>query len=482
MNTSLRSSPLATSLLVALGGSVAAAIAGYAIGTQGIRPTWYLVPIPAIIFSMTGPLIGLYLMLFLEPLQYLVVFEGTTTLVRVIGVAVFIAWGALKLLKREPMRLLAGPLTAPMIVLLYVCGISVLWSDFDTWRVSMLSYTQLVMWVFLLTDLINSPQRLERGLLLLILGAAVNAGSAIVEFYQYREHVPASALVAFRATGLSDDPNWVAWLSITILPFLFFMVTQRRGWQRLMGLIFTAVSMLAIGVSTSRAGLILLGLFVVLQLITWRSFKMTGSVFILALTFAAATYLLPWDNIMYRFSAFQAEDTTLSEVGLRGLLAQAAVKSFTQKPILGYGLGSRPLGANVTAYGRWSVQIYYKPGGKMRGDSVHNQFLEMALQLGLLGLLPLAWLWVAAWQRTSKARKLASTLKDREALAFIIALRLCLFLCLVYGLAFSIQLSRLMWLIIALTEICYRLVRDRHTAETAETLLPTVEGVASTAS
>jgi len=441
MNTAARTANRSTLLIVGLAlMSISLAVALtplyglYALGWSALGVVF--------IVAVHYPRFGLYTLVFLIPLQNLVVFEGGSTLVRVIGAIVFVAWLAHKLSKKERFRpVLTGPLGVPMLVFVTICSTSALWSDYRAWREAMFTIIQLVAMVFVLLDLIDSPKRLEQALLVLLSGSLINGGVAIYRFVsQYTTWAFYS-----RAHGGGGDANFSSSVSLVALPFLFLLMRRRSGWQRFVGLLGTAVSLSAIAIMASRTVILLVPVLLILQFmaISKLSSKMKF-LFGIVLIFLVIAPLWPWGNIEFRFSEMMAgEEISVEYQGGRAWLAKWALGSFVENPILGLGLGRM----------------------KMRYDPIHNLFLEIAVQLGLPGLLSMAWIWLVAWRTLSKARRLASTLQNTEMFSLISAIRLSLSIYLLFSLTVSNERVRMLWLMFALAEICYRIVENLHSAE-----------------
>jgi O-antigen ligase len=383
------------------------------------------------------PDVSLYLMLVLVPLQNMVIFPTQSTLVRYVGMVVFGTWAMQKLSQRGSLRrLLQGRFFLPMIVFLSISGLSVLWSQYDLWATWMFTFLQLALWVILIVDLLHSQRALEIALLALALG---NVISAVFAVQQYYFSGPANPESVTRAGGGFGDPNNAAASFLYILPFLFFLMKWRTGWKWLLGVIGIPLLALAIGLTVSRTGIFLLSVYLAYELIAliFRRTIMPKVRFLLVtgLIVAAGILYVPWETVTLRFSDFVTHENSLQDVGGRGILAEWSLGRFTEKPLFGSGLG-REKGVQPPA---------------------HNLFLEMAVQLGLLGLLGMGWLWLVSWQNIFRARKGAHLLEDPAASGLVTAIGISLFLYLLFSLTISNEGSRPLWLMFALAEVVNQL-------------------------
>jgi O-antigen ligase len=99
---------------------------------------------------------------------------------------------------------------------------------------------------------------------------------------------------------------------------------------------------------------------------------------------------------------------------------------------------------------------------------IHNLFLEIAAQLGLPGLLSMAWLWGTAWICLSRAYKEALLQQNGNLPSLINAIRVGLIVYLYFSLTLSTHKTRLMWLVLALGTVSYQVVRGTSADKVTE--------------
>ena len=106
----------------------------------------------------------------------------------------------------------------------------------------------------------------------------------------------------------------------------------------------------------------------------------------LAATFAAALYLLPLGHRVREF--LEASGGQVSEVE-RVVAWRAAEAMARDYPLTGVGFGAFP-----DAFGR-----YVPPGESKRWEHVHNDYVELGLEGGVVALVLAAWLAWGFWRR-----------------------------------------------------------------------------------
>ena len=82
--------------------------------------------------------------------------------------------------------------------------------------------------------------------------------------------------------------------------------------------------------------------------------------------------------------------------------AEVATPKILSKPILGHGVGtSRLIGQNIILnIPKTNQEIYPEGHVEIKGGiplHPHNNFLEIWLELGLLGILMLSFIWIKIW-------------------------------------------------------------------------------------
>lgn len=171
------------------------------------------------------------------------------------------------------------------------------------------------------------------------------------------------------------NPNGLAFIICTILPFLYFM--QRVSWKhRLALIVLTPPLLYALLLTGSRSGLI--ALLIVYVAILWKSKK---RVLLLLLGIVAAV-------VGFASLSPDMQDRYLSIVGMgekNAATAQQRIEGTEEwfyvvlhRPIFGHGLGTSP-----------EANYHFSSAGPYGGRDVpaHNLYAEVAQELGLVGLV-----------------------------------------------------------------------------------------------
>jgi O-antigen ligase len=202
-----------------------------------------------------------------------------------------------------------------------------------------------------------------------------------------------------RLSGAPSDvinPNGLAFVVCTVLPFLYFMAGLSLKF-RLIALTLVPPCLYVFALTGSRSGLI--GLLVVIAGIVVKarsraSFMVAtaAGLVVLAVGFATLDHDLQ-DRYLSTFGMGQKNLATAAE-RWEGIEAQFQV--VLNKPIVGYGLGTSPeANSNFTTtgpYAGWALLA-------------HNLYLEIALELGVIGLIIFLFFIKAIFSGFAQSRK-----------------------------------------------------------------------------
>lgn len=373
------------------------------------------------------PRAGVYLLAVLIPLQYLTRLENQATAIRYLGWFVFAAWLLRKLAERSSFRpLLSRPVSGAIVPFLLWALVSVLWSPLDTWEVYFFTFLQLAGMVFVFIDLVDSPKRLETFLLCLLVGGVVGAGVAIYEYVSAISQWQSWS----RALGGFGDGNYSSASYMYVLPYALFLVSHRSGRKKAFALASVPLLLTAVGVTASRAGLISIPIWLLLVFrgLPKRYYRAWWFLVILCLGLLAVRFW-PWATIEYRMSTAWTGGAPGDLSGRVGLWLYSLEK-FIQRPLTGYGL--------TTALGDWGRFV------------PHNLFLQVAVRLGLPGLLSILWLLSVVWKSAAVACRRADE-KGMASLARSVQDGMLLYL--FFSLTLDTATARLLWLTFALGDI-----------------------------
>ncbi|MFN2471256.1 MAG: O-antigen ligase family protein [Gaiellaceae bacterium] len=214
------------------------------------------------------------------------------------------------------------------------------------------------------------------------------------------------------------DPNDHAYMLATTLPLTLWLLGERR-WRPVV-LVLAAAMSASIALSFSRGALVGLAAALVWHVLTERRGQMLllGGVIVLA---AGTTFLLVQANPEQVQTGLRAKQkVATANVDTRVDAWRAATRLSLEHPILGVGPGN--------------FRFHYleetgRPAGTSNIGVVHNAYLDVAAELGLLGGILFLGYLAAVFARATAARRagrgppgMASALRTALVVAFVGAL------------------------------------------------------------
>jgi probable O-glycosylation ligase (exosortase A-associated) len=262
-------------------------------------------------------------------------------------------------------------------------------------------YLKAIAFFWLLATIITTPARLRGIAWTLVLCAIPLAGTGI--WHYLSGHVMQTGqdglvrIVGYMgSSGLTGNPNDLALMLNLIIPLAGALALSSRGAARLLA---TAVALLSLGgviVTFSRAGFLALTATLFMFLVVLVRRKSGGAAIALFLIALSVPALLP-KSYVDRLSTItnMDQDKTGSAQGRYKDLG-IALEVVSHNPIIGVGLGQDMIALNQAR-------------GLSTWRSVHNVYLQYAVDLGVPGFLLFAWLHLlcfrSAWAVERRARK-----------------------------------------------------------------------------
>ena len=258
----------------------------------------------------------------------------------------------------------------------------------------MASYVSFVLLFFVAIVLVNSYERLHTTLL-----AAV-AGEALTSLYVIREF-QASNGTNLRPGYIAGDSNYFATSAVLVIPFAMYFAwrstSRRERWFCAISLLFILI---AFTLASSRGGLT--GLCVDIAYLILRSGKSRKAATIVSLILLPLLLFSPASPLSRMLHPDYADKVG---VRIRWDFWKAALEIIQNHPLTGIGLG------NFTAYSN----MFIFGVGRRQGVAC-NTFLELAAELGFLGVLAYCIIIVGALRSAGKLRAEGIKCKNMSAL------------------------------------------------------------------
>jgi O-antigen ligase len=263
-----------------------------------------------------------------------------------------------------------------------------------------------------------------------------------------------------RNLGGAIDANNLSLMVIACIPLIVYryFYSKVRGAKLFYALIL-ANSVLAVGTSYSRGGMLIFLVACVLIMWEYRHFFSVTKIgfALLALIVGASVFVsvMPQSFWQRQLSLTSKEDTSLNR---RAAYIGVAMNAFIQRPIFGSGPDSFYHLFALTPHARIS-----KETGERLGRYAHNTYLEILVGTGLSGLFVFLVILGRALFTFSQVKKRYWDGGKIEQAHLIGSYRLFLFIVLLYLMIFSESHHKFMLLGLVLSQIAFRLSNeDNH--------------------
>jgi O-antigen ligase len=275
-------------------------------------------------------------------------------------------------------------------------------------------YLKAVAFFWLVGTLVTSGQRMRVLAWTLVLCSVPLAVTGISNYFSgelLRTDVPGLKRIYgyMGGSGLAANPNDLALMLNLIIPIAAALVfDSRRAVARGVAVLAALLSIAAVVLTFSRAGFLTLattGLMLFVVLIRRKSAGAAGLLLLLAL---AAPVLMPagYTDRLSTITNIEADRTGSAQGRWQDFIVAAEVVA--GNPIIGVGIGNDMIALN-----------------EHRGDetwrSVHNAYLQYAVDLGLPGLLLFAWLHIKCFRTARSIERRAARDPALASLSYLAA-------------------------------------------------------------
>ena len=331
-----------------------------------------------------------------------------------------------------------------LIGLVFLCLIFIgeLGREVDAERLWTLTYFQLILFVWLLGELITNWKQMIVIMAFFVFSSAISAISGLAQLNVDGWNG------LYRVEGLSGNANeQSAYSAIAIIMCFAFLQVFKSKWLRYLILLISFILLLGFILSGSRGGMLFLVPSFLFMLVRIKGVK--GSlkyVVIISLIFIIIYSILPSaysSRIIDSFDIIKNADDT---VGLRYKLWDLAFRAWQQAPVFGIGAGG------FVPY----VVRYLNIPGDFKIDVPHNMYLTVLAENGAVGLFLFMGIIGTSTMFFEKAKLVLAKYRYKEQI-WVIAWEAILIFMLLMGLKGSIQYFRSLWMVFGFSLFFYRI-------------------------
>jgi O-antigen ligase len=245
-----------------------------------------------------------------------------------------------------------------------------------------------------------------------------------------------------RAAGPIEDPNDFAYLMSCTLPLAVYLLIEEKR-RRMLWALCCALLLGATLATLSRGALVGLAALAPWAIVT-RRVPLSGVLLsvVAALSVAALAFAL-WAPLLQDRLA-QKSNIADKNVAARQALWSGALRMAADRPITGVGPGR--FGLEAPTYVRNNPIDLHEP-------VVHNSYLHVLAEIGLLGVLGFVGFLVSSWQLLARGRRRAVSIGDRDGQRLASAMQASLIVAIVAGAFLSEQFTTPFWMIGALATV-----------------------------
>jgi O-antigen ligase len=369
------------------------------------------------------------------------------SVVKILGLVLLGSFFFNILFRRRPFRLLDDLHDYSVLLLLVMLLFSGLASTMPGEVIdTVFRLIRMFAFYFAVKNLITTPRIMHYSLWAIALTSTYASAFGLNQFFEIR----AVRIHDVRASGVYMNPNDFAAVAVLVLIVLVYLFQiHRQTWIRVALILMAAINLYALVLSASRGGILALTVVALLFILRHpQRFRLLAGA---ALLVVLIVPLLPQSvtdrfierenngsSSIYKESAdFSAERRTrYLEFGLR---------LFAENPVLGVGPGTFPF-----LFAHTPEAAYLNPmTDHDRFRVAHNAYLEMAIGMGLPGIMIYLGILAIAWQSLYRsARRLPP---GSVAWAAASAFELGLIGIMITNIFLSNQDSKYMWMMVGLS-------------------------------
>lgn len=369
-----------------VGGAVLAAAAlGALVAGAPVQAAVAVVGLTAVVGCLLRPDYALYLLVAVTPLESAVQISSNPALsvTKLAGALSFVSFGLYVLVGRR--RLHLDRTHALALLLLALALVSTLHAQ--SMSAALITTTRLASFVVLY--IVVTALAVERRVLLGIvwsfaMSSGVAGGLGAYNFLSSETHL---------ARLKYGDPNDYAFVLGAALPFAIWLLVETTGWRRLTAGVTIGLLTAGIVLSLSRGAVLAVAVGVMFHAVSERRHR---RLLIVAVTLGAMSALIFVQSNPERVAAGLSakEYVAQDNVDTRLVAWNGAIQLAAENPLLGIGPGN---------FGLYYYEISGNPIGTFALAVAHNSYLDVASELGFIGLLLFLSFIVLSFVRLSTA-------------------------------------------------------------------------------
>jgi O-antigen ligase len=253
-------------------------------------------------------------------------------------------------------------------------------------------YSKVILVYLLAVNTITTPKRLERFTWILVLSVGYVALLTMMDYVRGTNVWAHGTRAVGAVNGFMANPNDLATNMVAFLPLAAFTAMRRRAtpMTRLLALGCVAVMLAAAVASGSRGGF--LGLIVMMAVFGAMAVRKRPGLLVVGVFAALCALPLVPSSYWHRIASITDESKDdYGSAEARRTLARESLEAFAENPLVGVGAGN---------FKAW------KPSREGAWHESHNVVLQVAAELGLVGLTVFFFMVGRAFQGVFATRRL----------------------------------------------------------------------------
>ena len=265
-----------------------------------------------------------------------------------------------------------------------------------------------------------------------------------------------------RATGASQDPNFLSVMIIFVIPFVVrYLFMMKKIFYKLLLLIILSINVLGVVLTYSRGGaLVLFMMFILLAFKYMKKFRprYLGIVFaFVALSLFVSNIITP-QAYKDRLKSFNiGTDNSLDR---RLSYLYVGLDALSKEPVIGSGPGTFSHLYSLSAYAR-----FFSHGRTLEQDifrDAHNTYIEVAVGSGVIGLILFMIMLIIADRNFKKANVFFRKQNNIEMSSLIDSYQVSLYSIAIYFCILSSLYHKYIWMCFGLSVIALKLAKKEE--------------------